>query len=260
MSQVAAASKQAANQATRIIISHGDKGGVGKSMVASAIADYLHANGEMVAIIDADTRNPDVDRMFGKYLPCAKINLRSENGWMDLMDFVESHPGHSIVMSTPAGIGEYMYIDIPRLSDFLKELKTPAEMELWWTINRQTDSVNLLGDTYKSYGTCFDRIRVVCNLYHSMGDKTAFTIWNESPLRPKLEKVGGMTIYFPELTQRVTDELAKPEKIMPFSYAVDVGLGEAAGLSGSVLFRLKDWIKTVDECLRPALSREGNSK
>jgi hypothetical protein len=256
MNQVAEAALPTKNsQLTRIIISHGDKGGVGKSMVACALADFLLSTGEKVAIIDADTRNPDVDRMFSSHLPCAKINLRSEDGWIDFMEFIENHPGHSIVISTPSGIGEYMYEDIPRLSEFLKQLKFPAEMELWWTINRQTDSVNLLGDAYKSYGDAFTRIRVIANLYHAMGDKNAFTQWNESPLRPRLEKSGGMTLYFPELTHRVTDVLFQPDKIMPFSVAVDVALGESAGLSGAVLFRLKEWLKNVDACFRPAFTQ-----
>lgn len=248
--------EQALNKpCTRIIISHGDKGGVGKSMIASAIADYLKIKGEQVAIIDADTQNPDVDRMFGKFLPCAQMNLRSDNGWMEVMDFVERHPGHTIVISTPAGIGEQMKDDIPRFAAFLADLDTPAEMELWWTINLLPDAVNLLNDAYKSYGKYFTRTRVVRNLFHSMSDARQFIFWDESTLKPKLEKSGGMTINFPALHLRVMSKLFNPENIMPFSDAIDASVGEAVGLTASERFKLKDWFREVGACLEPALAR-----
>lgn len=252
--------KAANKPCTRIIISHGDKGGVGKSMIAAAIADYLNTNGELVAIIDADTRNPDVDRMFGKHLPCVQMNLRAENGWMEAMDFVVQHPGYTIVVSTPAGIGEDMKNDIPRFAAFLADLETPAEMELWWTINLLPDAVNLLGEAYKSYGKYFTRVRVVRNLFHSMGDARQFIFWDESILRPQLEKKGGLTINFPALHLRVMSKLFNPDKIMPFSEAIDAGVGESVGLSASERFKLKDWFREVGVCLKPALALGGVEK
>ena len=98
--------------ATRLIIVHGDKGGVGKSFVSEAIADFLYANTEPLLIIDADTSNPDVSRMFATGVPCMHANLRSENGWMEVMDFVLKHPGHTVIMNTPAGVGEHMASDM----------------------------------------------------------------------------------------------------------------------------------------------------
>ena len=42
----------------------GCKGGVGKSMVALALVDYLLQRGEPVLLIETDTSNPDVWRMY----------------------------------------------------------------------------------------------------------------------------------------------------------------------------------------------------
>lgn len=241
---------------TRIILSHGDKGGVGKSMIAAAVADYLNCTGEQVVVIDADTRNPDVARMLSKDMTCAQMDLRAENGWMEAMDFIERHQGYTIVISTPAGIGESMGDDIPRFAAFLNELGTPVEMELWWTINLLPDAVNLLGDAYKNYGKYFTRIRVVRNLFHSMGDTKAFIFWDESTLRPKLEKNGGLTINFPALHLRVMSKLFNPDRIMPFSHAIDASVGETVGLTSSERFKLKDWFKAVGVCLAPALNSD----
>lgn len=244
-----------AKEITRFIIVHGDKGGVGKSFVAQATADYLANRGEKVAIIDADTRNPDVSRMFKDSLPCIQANIRSNNGWMDVMDFVMKHVGHTIIMNTPAGIGEYMKSDMESFVSFLKDQEVSVEMELWWTMNIQHDSVNLYQEAYKNYGQYFARQRVICNLHFANGDSShqgPFFLWNESPLRTKIEKSGGKTIYFPGLHLRVVAKIFAPDCIMPFSHAIDAAAGEAVGLLHSERWKLQEWIKNVAEQLTPA--------
>jgi hypothetical protein len=99
--------------------------------------------------------------MFGKNIPTANANLRSENGWMDVMDFVMQHRGYTIIMNTPAGIGEHMRADIESFAAFLDAQHVATDMELWWVLNIQHDSVNLLAEAYKSYGHLAKRVRVV---------------------------------------------------------------------------------------------------
>jgi len=241
----------------RFIISHGDKGGVGKSVVSGTLTDYLRSNGHKVALIDADTRNPDVYRMFAEKsgIPCMRANLRNENGWMDVMDFVTGHPGHHFVMNTPAGIGEHMKRDMDMFSAFLSEENVSIALELWWTLNLAHDSVNLLSDALKNYGQYFSNVRVVCNMFHSANDPKHFLLWDQSPLRTNLEKDNGMTIYFPALHVRIVQKLFDPKNIMPFSDAIDASLGEAVGLSPSENFKLKDWwAREVSGALAPAFA------
>lgn len=241
----------------RFIISHGDKGGVGKSVVSEVIVDYLRTHGHKVALIDADTRNPDVYRMFAEKtgVPCMRANLRDENGWMDVMDFVMANPGHYFVMNTPAGIGEHMKRDMDRFSAFLEAENVAIEIELWWTLNLAHDSVNLLDDALKNYGKYFSNVRVVCNMFHSANDPKHFLLWNQSPLRPSLEKTNGMTIYFPALHVRVVQKLFDPKNVMPFSDAIDVSVGEVVALSASENHMLKVWwLREVNEALAPAFA------
>jgi NUBPL iron-transfer P-loop NTPase len=242
---------------TKLIVVHGDKGGVGKSFVAQAIADFLYSKSEPLAIIDADTANPDVSRMFGTVVPCVQTNVRSENGWMDAMDFVLKHPGHTIVMNTPAGIGEHMEKDITSFSRFLAAQDFPVEMELWWAMNAQHDSVNLFNKAYTQYGQFFARTRVVCNLHFANGDKTAqgpFLLWNESQLRTRIENNNGMTLYFPALHIRVVAKIFVPKLIMPFADAVDAVLGEKVGLENSERWKLQQWRADVNSLLTPVLT------
>jgi len=241
-----------APQITRFIIVHGDKGGVGKSFVAQAIANDLSANSNSVAVIDADTQNPDVSRMFQNSMPCALANIRNENGWMDVMDFVAKHPGYTFVMNTPAGIGEYMKHELIQFYNFLKAQEMPVEMELWWVMNANHDSVNLFSKAHELYGPHFSKVRVVCNLHFTNGERDGFLLWNESPLRIKIEKTHGPTIYFPGLHIRVVSKIIDPSKVMPFSHAVDASAGEEVDLAPAERWKLQAWLQTINDLFKPA--------
>lgn len=239
------------SQKTRIIFVHGDKGGVGKSMVSRSLADYLSVNKETVAVVDADTSNPDVQRMFANNLVCQSIDLRAENGWMDLIDFVKEHLGQSIIVNLPAGIGDQMKTHLSFLALFLNEQKSAIETEMWWTMNVTHDAVNLLDVAIKAYGKFFNKIRVVCNLHFAGGDREQFFLWQESPLKAKVEMNNGQTVYLPGLHMRVIKKLFDPENIMPFSEAMDLGLGERVALTTAELYKLKLWHIEMQQCFAP---------
>lgn len=250
-------SKPAAKR-TKLIIGHGDKGGVGKSMVNGAILDLLLSKGEPVALVEADTQNPDVARMFEGTMPIAFANVRSDTGWMDVMDFVMKHQGHTIVLNTPAGIGEYMKQDMASFVKFFEEQDVKVDMELWWTMNIQHDSVNLLNEAYKSYGQFFKNVRVICNLHFANGDKKQavtgpFLLWLDSPLRTQIEKKGNKTIFFPGLHIRVVEKLLKPETIMPFFHAEDASMGAGLKFEYSERWKLTSWREAVEVALAESL-------
>lgn len=250
--------KEASNigkqEITRLIIVGGDKGGVGKSVTAQALIDYLRRRGVPVAAIDADTRNPDVERMFSQSgdVKCLLSNLRSKaGGWMDVMDFIMDNIGYTIVMNTPAGAGEYLAQDIPPIAKFMAEMETPSEMELWWTMNHGHDSFNLLEVAHSEYSNHFKRICVVCNLFFTDGNRTPYFKWQESNLKKVIEKKGGSTIYLPGLHGRVTDKLFNPKTILPFSDAIDAAIGEQLDFMHSERVKLKQWVDDVEVIFDP---------
>lgn len=241
---------------TRIIIVHGDKGGVGKSFVGQALTDYLSASGQKVAVIDCDTANPDVSRMFAKSLNCQKTDLRSTTGWMDVMDFVIKHKGYTIVMNTPAGISGDMKKDMEGFSAFLESQDIDVQMELWWTMNIGHDSVNLLAKAITEYGHNFSKIRVLCNLHFANGDSSPggpFMLWHESPLKTRLEKENGLTIFFPGLHLRVVSKIFADGKATPFSDAVDAAIGENVNLEASERWKLMKWLEDIKNLFEPTL-------
>lgn len=244
---------------TKFVIVHGDKGGVGKSFVAQAMIDYLLSSGEKVAVIDSDTRNADVSEMFERSCPTTRINARSEDGWMDIMDFVMKHAGqgYTVVMNTPGGLGEYMKSDMKAFADFLARQDTPVEMELWFVLNGQVHSMNLLNEAWTDYGAYCKRLRVVCNLHFANDEpieKSLFTFWQSSVLRTKLEKAGAHTIYFPGLHIRVVTKLQGVDSKMPFSWALDKVLGESLALEPSLRYKLEVWRTEVGLLFASALS------
>ncbi|CAG0992646.1 hypothetical protein RHDC4_02608 [Rhodocyclaceae bacterium] len=223
-------------------VASGDKGGVGKSFLALSLIDYLDGRGEEVVVLEADKFNPDVARMYKNSLPCYSVDLTNENGWMEVMDAVIKHPNATFVMSCPAGIGGFLETHLPSFKSFLtKHNKTPMELALWWVMNPQHDSVNLLAEAMRRYGNEFATVRVVCNTHFSDNKPDAFFLWDESPLRAQLEKDGGMTLYLEGLNLRVVTKLFDPRKIIPFSDASDAALGEQVGLTESERFKLTNW-------------------
>ena len=77
---------------SKIILFHGDKGGVGKSFAASVYLDRELVAGRAPIVIDSDVRNPDTMRMFQDHLECKQIDLAAHGGWMELYDVMEDNP------------------------------------------------------------------------------------------------------------------------------------------------------------------------
>lgn len=225
----------------QIYLFHGDKGGVGKSFTTQAFADNMLAAGLPLAVIDADTRNPDVIRMFDGSTECQKINLRRDDGWMEVIDFIKQHADKHIAISLPAGIGEAMQKEFVDFCRFLK-LKVPGKPEvvMFWVINLFPDCVNLLADSLNAVGEHVSKVIVVRNTI--FGDESMFFLWDESPLKAELEKKKiSMTISMPALHLRVTSKIfADPECMMPFSKAATNS--DAFGLTPSEQFKLETWV------------------
>lgn len=239
-----------------VIIFHGDKGGVGKSWTCSVFTDWMVKNQIPVALVDGDTRNPDVSRMFGDSTPVSNANLREHDGWMDLTDFMMDHGDKVIIISMPAGIGSELRKESARFAQTLQMLKRP--MTMFWVINRLPDSVNLLNEALTAIGEQLQNKFVVKNLF--FGDEGKFSRWDLSETRKRFEKSGGVTVKLTELHERTVDKLyADNDNIMPFSAAV-VPVNEASksphGLTPSENMELICWLqdnhKTFD-VLRPTL-------
>ena len=235
----------------KVFLFSGDKGGVGKSFWHHVFTDGSYSAGMPMAVVEADTRNPDVIRVFEGLIDCQMINLRKDDGWMDVIDFVKAHPNQHIAISLPAGIGESMKKEFADFCRFL-QTKVPGKPEivLMWTINLFPDSVNLLYTTWRDIGQYVSKVVVVRNLI--FGQEEQFFVWDESALKADLEGRGvATTVSLPALHLRVTLKLFKdPDCAMPMSQAA--ANPQAFNFMPSEQFKLENYVNhDLAESLAP---------
>lgn len=193
-----------------IEISHGDKGGVGKSLLICGRIDYKMTqpgfNPEKLIVLDADPRNADVYRMYHGYLPnVERISLATKEDWMKFVDRIQSEKnmGYDYILSMPAGIGAILSKEGAKFGDYVGLLG--HEITMFWTIDRMPDSINLLKRAMFDIGNKVKQMILVKNLF--FGEVDSFTRWDNSYLRKLFLATGGIEASLPELHEWVIDEV-----------------------------------------------------
>jgi hypothetical protein len=184
-----------------IFIIGGSKGGVGKSLVTMALLDHLQERGESVLLIESDTSNPDVFKSYKEHLPTELVNLDEADGWIALVNFCDGHKDKTVVVNTGARNNRGVSAYGQTLASTLEELR--RHLVTLWVINRQRDSLELLREYMEAIpgGT----LHVVRNGY--FGEERKFELYNGSKVREAVEGRGGKSVTFPDLADRVSDDL-----------------------------------------------------
>ena len=206
----------------------GGKGGVGKSLVAIALTDYLvHRAGEAVLVLETDTANPDVAPCF-EGEPGVRVelaNLDRDEGWMRFADLCERHPDDTVVVNTAArnhaGVLEHGYI----LDAALAELG--RELIVLWVINAERDGLQLL----KAFMEAMPgrAVHVLRNLKH--GAEASFDLYNASRLREAVEAAGGTSANVPKLAADVAKGLFS-DRLSVAAALRAMPIGNRAALAG----------------------------
>jgi hypothetical protein len=207
----------------------GSKGGVGKSTVCMAVVHYLLEREAKLLLIEADTANPDVGKVYGKDVETLYLNLDEKEGWMDLTNRLAEHPEKIAVINTPARSGDGVKLYGMLLSESLQELE--RELVTLWVINSQRDSLQLLReylDTMEGGIT-----HVLRNLYH--GPERKFELYNASKIRNTIE-AKGKTLNFPDVADRISDQLHSDRHTIEYVIA-NAPLGNRA--------EVNRWVKNV---------------
>ncbi|MNJ45721.1 hypothetical protein D3C77_408290 [compost metagenome] len=184
-----------------IYVSGGSKGGVGKSMITIALIDTVMHEKKKVILVESDTSNPDVYKMYKDEIDTHLIDLDVANGWIDMVNLCDANKDATIIINTAArnntGVSAYG----STLNSTLEELD--RKLVTFWVINRQRDSLELLKDYMDAIPDSI--VHVVRNSY--FGDEGKFELYNGSKLRETVEAAGGVSITFPDLADRVSDDL-----------------------------------------------------
>lgn len=179
----------------------GGKGGVGKSTVSIGLVDYLVARDEKVLLIETDTSNPDVWKMCGEEVESKLIDLDDANGWIDLVNICDEMKDHSVVVNTAARNNKGVAAYGQTLASTLEELQ--RDLVTFWVINRQRDSLELLAEYLDHLPN--SSLHVLRNSY--FGAEAKFELYNNSNVRKSVEARRGKSVTYPDLADRVSDDL-----------------------------------------------------
>jgi hypothetical protein len=186
-----------------IFLVGGGKGGVGKSLFSMTVVDYLDGTGGGPFLVETDTSVPDVYKTYKDEVGGEMVNLDEREGWIDLVNLVESKPESTIVINTGArnqtGISNFG----KTLGKALPQLK--RKLVAFWLIDRKRESLELLADFTEALPEA--EIHVVRNMY--LGTEKKFELYNASMMKATIEKSSGRSLNFPELADRVTDAMNK---------------------------------------------------
>ncbi len=180
----------------------GSKGGVGKSLMTAATLDYLLERGTRVRLVESDTSNPDVWKAYKDLLPVELINLDQGDGWVDLVNTFDQNREGVVVVNTAARNNLAVAHYGQTLDHCLTELE--SKLVTLWMINRQRDSLELLKEFMDTLPTA--EVHVVRNGY--FGPEPKFELYNGSKIRESVESRGGKSVTFPDLADRVADDLS----------------------------------------------------
>ena len=168
----------------KTIFVDGDKGGVGKSLVARALADmYLYDSRHAwrdVVVFDADRSNPDVcgeggyqTGMISKLISTNLINLETESGWSEFGDAMEQYVGEGrdadirVIISMPAQIGPRAFDgSIPLVGEILRSVNAIPV----WVMSRTQDCITALEARRKAMASHYAHGLVVQNLFFGAAD------------------------------------------------------------------------------------------
>ncbi|MEI8294981.1 MAG: protein mobD [Alphaproteobacteria bacterium] len=219
----------------------GCKGGVGKSLVTMATLDYLHRHERNVLLIESDTSNPDVYKCYQSSTKTALLNLDEADGWIQLVNLCSENTESTVVINSAARNNISFGTYCGTLSSTLSELK--RKLVTFWVINRQRDSLELLKEYLDAIPD--SELHVIRNGY--FGAENKFELYNESNLRSKVETRGGKSVTFPDLADRVSDDIYSNR--MSISFALkELPIGNRA--------ELNRWRNEVQKCLEQIVSNE----
>lgn len=186
----------------KLTIVHGDKGGVGKSTLAAAIADAILEQYGRVAIIEGDEKIDDVAARFAE-VPGVKgftVDLArpdaSEEAVIGLFDEIEAGglPDH-VVINTPASASATLDKQAGVLIEAAHDLG--YEVCVAWLLGPDESSAAL--STESALCRLADRKVAVVN--GRFGDGKRFA-WTKHPARTAWLESGGLESVLPALTDR----------------------------------------------------------
>ncbi len=186
-----------------LVISHGDKGGVGKSIFSMLAVEFGLFSGRNVALVEGDTKIGDVKARYENVVSVLSVNLDksgkdAENAIATLFSHLEALQSDLVVMNLPANSHKAI--------DAYAEIIVPVAQELGlqicvaWMIGRESSSATMANAS--AICQLADRKMAVVNRHESDFDRDYY--WFTAPqYREEWIASGGLTGEIPEFASRV---------------------------------------------------------
>lgn len=178
-----------------LFISHGDKGGTGKSMAAALALDHLYTSGMPVLLIEGDAGIPDLAHRFRDVIPLRTVNMNrsgdAEASFRKLGNALEeaSAAGQHVVINLPAGAGD----TIDELAPVLAEIVADVGFDLVVSFSigpHRTSTDALLKSLHGGLMSVVDPTRRSVLFPLFLGVAGQFD-WSKSPARAEFVSAGG---------------------------------------------------------------------
>lgn len=220
----------------------GNKGGVGKSVVAKAFVEWLQIHETPVLVVDGDTRTPDVHLTFKNLLVTEQFDLNDESGWQQFSDFLceTDFIGHTVT-NLPDGISDRALLYSQRLVQLA--IGYHFQIKVLFVINTLPDGLHLFDQLRRSFSAIF----TIKNLY--FGEASEFEHFDIA-FAPSCD---GRIILLPKMMPRIM-ALARSTQ-MPFhQFATQVG--DAKTNFSYAKLVVADWLNEVYASLDEVLLGE----
>ncbi|WP_131111334.1 hypothetical protein [Sulfuricystis thermophila] len=239
-----------------LYFSHGDKGGVGKSVVASVMTDWLQERGHCLAVVDGDESNNDVGRRFldaeGIYAAALRLNDPSdaEASIARFSNWLEARPQiDRVVINLPANASETLDGQAEILRDVAEALG--FKMRVVYSVGKSVPAAQMLQKSFTSG---------LMSVVHP-GDR--MVLFPEFDARPEDTAWYGIKddcvaheAVFPALRPaEAFNQVLRLE--MPYSAIVRT---RPPGITLHTVISLKRWLDNARKALAPIMDIEGEDK
>ena len=210
----------------------GEKGGVGKSVVARLLAQYYIDHGTAFTVVDADRSHGAMLRFYAEFTQPGDLdNFETTDHIMQLALDADRR----VVVDLPAQSDRYLYnwMEKNGIVELAAESKIP--ITFWHIMDDGKDAVTLLQALIPKYGSSVNYI-IVKNL----GRGTDFTAFDNSDTKKMVEQLGAKIM--------VLDDLHKPtmRKIDNLNASFWNAINNNAGGLGIIeRHRAKVWLRNA---------------
>ena len=228
-----------------IFLSHGEKGGVGKSRVAMVLVDYLMKISQPVALVESDKSGKDVGQRYSGLIEIGYINLNRpdamEEAFSSLGRWLEDHAqDRHIVINLPGQASDTLDQFAGLLADTAELLN--YDLSVFYSVGPlDLHTENLLNSIQTGLMSASPLSRQIVVMSKHGGPITGFH-WFGSKAREKFLGAGGKEGIMPKLKP---DHLEKMVRELPGGYSEMLGRNSPIQIADRAL--LFSWLKAAHE-------------